>query len=99
VRKVLEKSRELVHSDLRDALLELPVVERGEVNPSKLGWFLRKNAGRIVDGREFQPCTADGRRAWRLVPALPPDFGPEPALPDPPPTDEGGEALDPTDLF
>ena len=27
--------------------------ERGEINRRKLGWWIRRHAGRIVDGRRF----------------------------------------------
>jgi len=43
------------------------VEERGEINRSKLGWLLKKNANRIVNGFEFQKAEADGRTAWRVV--------------------------------
>jgi hypothetical protein len=63
-------------SPLLDAIREFPVVERGEINHSKLGWILKKNANRIVGGFEFQKAEADGRTAWRVVaiqsPPLPP---------------------------
>jgi hypothetical protein len=55
------------HPNLLDAIRELPVEERGEINRSKLGWLLKKNANRIVDGFEFQQAKADGRTAWRVV--------------------------------
>ncbi|MEF8724025.1 MAG: hypothetical protein V5B30_16025 [Candidatus Accumulibacter delftensis] len=49
VRKAVEMAaRE--HSDLLDAMREFPVEERGEINRSKLGWLLKKNANRIVGG-------------------------------------------------
>ena len=72
VRKVIDYTRSTsganFESGLMQALLELPVVDnKGNINPSKLGWFLRKNANRIIDGYEFQKCEADGRTAWRLV--------------------------------
>ena len=51
-----------------DALRDLPVQERGEINRSKFGWLLKKNANRIVEGLEFQKSEADGRTAWRLMP-------------------------------
>lgn len=54
-------------SELKDAIFDLPVHERGEINRSKFGWFLKKNANRIVDGFSFQQDSADGRLAWRLV--------------------------------
>jgi len=66
IRKVLDKA-ENGNSDLLDALKELPVTERGHVNRSKFGWFLKKNQNRIVDGYEFKSAEADGRKAWRVV--------------------------------
>jgi hypothetical protein len=53
--------------NLLDAMREFPVEERGEINRSKLGWLLKKNANRIVNGFEFQKSEADGRTAWRVV--------------------------------
>jgi hypothetical protein len=65
VRKAVEMAaRE--RSDLLDAMREFPVEERGEINRSKLGWLLKKNANRIVGGYEFQQAEADGRTAWLL---------------------------------
>ena len=46
---------------------EFPIIERGEINRSKLGWILKKNANRIVGGFEFKKAEADGRTAWRVV--------------------------------
>jgi hypothetical protein len=65
VRKVVERLGDL--PPLKDAVRELPVEERGEVNNAKLGWFLKKNANRIVNGFKFEQCRADGRVAWRVV--------------------------------
>ena len=48
-------------------MCEFPIVERTEINRSKLGWFLKKNANRIVDGLEFREARADGRVAWQVV--------------------------------
>ena len=39
---------------------EFPIEERGEINRSKLGWLLKKNANRIVDRLTFVP----GLRRW-----------------------------------
>lgn len=77
VRKAVEMA---VHgsNDLLDAMREFPVEERGEINRSKLGWILKKNANRIVGGFEFQKAEADGRTAWQVVAVNPP---PLPALP------------------
>lgn len=80
VRKAVETAT-YHQPNLLDALSELPVEERGEINRSKLGWLLKKNANRIVDGFEFQQAEADGRNAWRVVvvkSAPPPPLTPSP---------------------
>lgn len=80
VRKALEAN----DPDLNDALCELPVVENGRVNRSKLGWFLKKSANRIVGQFEFRRSGADGRTAWAVVPAGPTTVAsapPSPPLP------------------
>ena len=75
VRKAVEAAI-LNQPNLHDAIREFPVEERGEINRSKLGWVLKKNANRIIGGFEFQKALADGRVAWRVVetnsPPLPP---------------------------
>jgi len=81
----LRKALELdgFDSDLYDAIREFPVEERGVINRSKLGWLLKKNANRVIDGYELQKVEAGDRTAWRVVrvevpasPALPPFSGP-----------------------
>lgn len=79
VRKAVELA-ELSFPDLLDAIREFPVEERGEINRSKFGWFLKKNANRIVGGFEFQKAEADGRNAWRVVAVNPPPLTPSPPL-------------------
>jgi hypothetical protein len=54
------------------------VEERGVINRAKLGWLLKKNANRIIGGKEFQQSQADGRLAWRVVLAKSP---PSPSSP------------------
>lgn len=76
VRKAVETAKS--YPSLLDAMREFPVEERGEINRSKLGWLLKKNADRIVGGFKFQQAEADGRTAWRAVPVISP---PLPALP------------------
>jgi len=66
------------NSNLLDALREFPVEERGEINPSKLGWLLKKNANRIVGDFEFQKAEADGRTAWRVLAVKTPPLTPSP---------------------
>ncbi len=62
--------------NLLDAMREFPVEERGEINRSKLGWLLKKNANRIVGGYEFHQAEADGRTAWRVMAVKSPAFTP-----------------------
>lgn len=75
VRKALAAAR-FGNDNLKDALSEFPILERGEFNSSKFGWILKKNANRIVGGLKFADAQADGRKAWRVIsvnaPALPP---------------------------
>ena len=66
IRKALEVANG-ESSDLKDAICEFPVEERGVINPSKFGWLLKKNANRVVGGFEFQQAEADGRTAWRVI--------------------------------
>jgi hypothetical protein len=66
VRKAVDLAR-ATQPSLLDAMCEFPVQDRGEINRSKLGWILKKNANRIVGGFEFQQAEADGRTAWRVV--------------------------------
>ena len=54
------------HSDLGEVLRDI-ADERGEINRPKLGWWIRRHAGRIVDGRRF--VRASGNRsaeAWQV---------------------------------
>lgn len=77
VRKAVEAAL-YNQSNLLDAMREFPVEERGEINRSKLGWLLKKNANRIVGGFEFQQAEADGRNAWRVVAVKTPPLTPSP---------------------
>lgn len=54
------------NAELREVLRDI-ADERGEINRRKLGWWIRRHAGRIVDGRRF--VRASGNRsaeAWRV---------------------------------
>jgi len=59
------------HAELREVLHDI-ADERGEINRRRLGWWIRRHAGRIVDGRRF--VRASGNRsaeAWQVEsPAL-----------------------------
>ena len=80
VRKAVEKTKLDDGQNLLDAMREFPVNDRGEIDRNKLGWFLKKNANRIVAGREFQRTEADGRVAWRVVEVNGPPSPPSPDL-------------------
>ena len=82
VRKAVETAL-FNQPNLLDAMREFPVEERGEINRSKLGWLLRKNANRIIGGFEFQQATADGRTAWRVVAVKSPPLTPLPPFTPP----------------
>ncbi|MBN8448556.1 MAG: hypothetical protein J0M13_06095 [Candidatus Accumulibacter sp.] len=82
VRKAVEAA-EGSQPNLLDAMREFPVEERGEINRSKLGWLLKKNANRIVRGYEFQQAEADGRTAWRVVAVKSPPLTPSPPFTPP----------------
>ena len=77
VRKVL-KIAQAKKSNLLDAIREFPVEEKGEINASKFGWILKKNADRVVNGYKIEAAQADGRVAWKVVALAPPA---SPALP------------------
>lgn len=54
------------HVDLREVLHDI-ADERGQINRRRLGWWIRRHAGRIVDGRRF--VRASGNRsaeAWQV---------------------------------
>jgi hypothetical protein len=54
------------YSDLREVMHDI-ADERGEINRRRLGWWIRRHAGRIVNGRRF--VRASGNRsaeAWQV---------------------------------
>lgn len=57
-----------VVDDLKFALMALPVMDGKYINPNKLGWYLRKIRGRIVDGFCIESGDLSERRSWRVVP-------------------------------
>lgn len=65
VREVIRKARE--RPDLMDALAECLDLDDREVNPSKLGWFLKKHRGRRAEGLRIEPGDITERRSWRVV--------------------------------
>lgn len=70
-------------SALQEALLDLPVVEKGSINRSRLGHFLKRNRDRIVGGFMLQKVPNSERNAWRVVKV---ETGDGPATPPSPPS-------------
>jgi hypothetical protein len=53
-------------SELREVLHDI-AAERGEINRRKLGWWIRRHAGRIVDGLRIVRATGNGSaERWRI---------------------------------
>ena len=52
--------------ELREVLHDI-ADERGEINRRKLGWWIKRHAGRIVDGRRFVRATGNrSAEAWQV---------------------------------
>lgn len=67
VRKIKEATDH--NADLLDAILEFPVANyKGGIDSNKFGWLLKKNMGRIVNGRKFVRVELSERTGWALVP-------------------------------
>jgi hypothetical protein len=65
LRKVLEQA-ERDNGTLQDVIMELPCSERDRVNRSKFGWFLKRNAERIVNGFSLRKEDSSERTAWSV---------------------------------
>lgn len=77
IRKLIAEA----HADeLEDALLDLPVVERGVINRSRLGHYFKRNMNRIVGGYMLEKVQSSERNAWRVV-KVAPQTPPSPASP------------------
>ncbi|MDD2919317.1 hypothetical protein [Rhodoferax sp.] len=56
--------------ELREVLRDI-ADERGEINRRKLGWWIKRHAGRIVDGRRFVRGSGNGSaEAWQVESTL-----------------------------
>jgi hypothetical protein len=71
LRRVIETANK-TNVELLDAIHELPVVEHGAINQRKLGWMMKTNLNRIVNGLEIRQGKADGRNAWKVIEAKTP---------------------------
>jgi hypothetical protein len=59
------------HQELREVLHDI-ASERGEINRRKLGWWIRRHAGRIVNGLKFVRATGNSSsEKWRVESVLP----------------------------
>ena len=59
--------RMLVDAELREVLHDI-AGERGELNRRRLGWWIKRHAGRIVDGGRFVLSDGNGSAAkWQVV--------------------------------
>ena len=67
VRKIIKEVEDHPDNALAEAIYDLPVMDRNMVNHSKLGWFLKKNAERIIDGYVIRQVSMPERRAWAVV--------------------------------
>lgn len=83
-------------SDLHDALHELPVVEGGKINRSRLGHYFKRNMNRIVGGFMLERVECAARTEWRVV-----NMGGElpPSPPSPPYPTSNTTSREPEDLF
>jgi hypothetical protein len=55
------------NQDLKEVLHEI-ADERGDINPRRLGWWIRLHAGQIVDGMRFVKAPGNGSaERWRIV--------------------------------
>jgi hypothetical protein len=52
---------------LAEAFLDLPGQNGDVINRDKLGWFFKRNEGRIVDGLMIQNGDSTERKSWRVV--------------------------------
>lgn len=87
VRQVLKKIDDDKNSDLYDAVMELPCVERGHVNQSRFGRYLGRNKNRIVHGLQLVEAPHSERRAWAVIPISPGAADPLPVPPEEPTRD------------
>lgn len=53
------------HAELREILHDI-AGEKGDINRRKLGWWIKKHAGRIVDGQRFVRVSGNSSaEKWR----------------------------------
>lgn len=87
LRRLIDESG--TDENLSEAILDLPVMDRDVVNRNRLGWYLKRNANRVVDRFELQQVANSTRNAWRVIAIEPDAVVPEPPLPPSPPSSVG----------
>lgn len=65
--KEIVRASEEEDSPLADVLHDIAGEGRG-INPKRLGWWLRRNAGRIVDGMRLSQTRVSRVAEWRVAP-------------------------------
>lgn len=66
IREALTRINRLHDEELQEVLHDI-AGERGEINRRKLGWWIRRNAGRIVNGLRFVRCSGNSSaEKWRV---------------------------------
>ena len=80
VRQVIAHIDQYKEGDLRDAVMELPCVERGFVNQSRFGKYLGRNRNRIVGGFQLVDAPSSERKAWAVKRIGKPTEPPPPSI-------------------
>jgi hypothetical protein len=70
---MVRQFREEMEGALADAIDDLPFMQGAPFNPGKFGWYLKRNANRLVDGLRLERADHSERTAWRVVPLSPRD--------------------------
>ena len=68
VRQAIRHTEDHKDDDLHAAIMELPCVEGGRINQSKLGRYIARNRNRIVRGLRFVDGEHSERKAWQVLP-------------------------------
>lgn len=72
---MIRELRDEMDGKLGQAIDDLPFMQGMPFNPSKMGWYLKRNANRPVNGLRLEKAAHSERTAWRVV-ALPPSTHP-----------------------
>jgi len=66
VREAVNRINQSCDDELREVLHDI-AAERGEINRRKLGWWIKRHAGRIVNGLRFIRCSGNSSaEKWRV---------------------------------